>query len=173
MLRLIAIFTIAALLGLVVQATVVHGLFPSAIAPNFILILVVFLGLAARNSFGAVAAFALGVLADFASGEFIGPNAAGSIMAFLFTALISEKIYADRIPAIAILIFCSSLAKSLTFLVMLRIYLGVEVSQLLAAGSLETALLEAVFSALIGPVIVRLLHPTRQYIPTAPVASTR
>ena len=69
-----------------IQGTLIKPLSPSAIAPDFILMFVVFLALYHPTAVGMVGAFLLGCAGDFASGEFVGPNAAGCVVAFCLSA---------------------------------------------------------------------------------------
>ncbi len=86
--RIIITFVLAALIGLTIQASVVHTSAPAAVAPDFILILTVAIALFYHSPGGALGAFLLGMLADFASAQYVGPNAAGCVVSFV---LVREK----------------------------------------------------------------------------------
>lgn len=160
MLRLVVVFGLACLLGLVIQAVLIHGLFPSAIAPDFITVLIVYIALHHRTPLGAVGAFSLGVLEDFASGQFVGPCAAGAVVAFIVSALIADKVYAERLPALVALTALASTAKAFTFLGVIALYVRVN---LLSAPVVWVVLAEALLSAVVAPIVVKLLQPGRQY----------
>ena len=166
MLRVIVVFGVATIAGLLVDATLIHGLFPSAVAPDFVLVLVVALAFHFRHAGGACGAFILGLIADFASGEFLGPNAAGCVVAFGLVVVISEKVYAERASAAILLGAAASSAKSLTFVLMLAMYLNVNVLSTHAAGVLLT---EAVLSGLVTPVILKALDWTQYRYVNRPV----
>ena len=159
MIKTITFITVAALMGLLIQATLVHSIYPAAVAPDFILVIVVYLSLTRRNVWGLIGAFFLGVLADFASGQFIGPNAAGSVIAFYVSAIVAEKIYADRGLAVVILSFIASLAKTLTVAAMLAIYLHID---FLGWKVLRVVIYEALLSALIAPILLGLFRPGKK-----------
>lgn len=154
MIRLVVVFLLVALLGLIVQSTIFHALSFSVIAPDFIVVLVVYLGLHYKSAFGVIAAFLLGLAADFASGQFIGPAAAGSIVAYNIASAVSQKVYAEHPIALVFLTFFCSLAKSFLFIGMLRFYTHVDVLD----GHLSSLLLEALLSALIAPLVLRFLQ---------------
>ena len=154
MTKTILIFAFAALFGLVIQATVVHSLYPAAVAPDFILILVVFLGLQFGNVFGLIGAFLLGVAADFASGKFLCPHAAGCIVAFLSVILISRKVYADHFVTVMFLTFFVSIAKGLTYMVMLMVYVRADLFNFEIG---KIVLFESMISAVVAPVVMFLL----------------
>ena len=154
MIRSFLVFTVAALIGLIIQATLVHTIYPSAVAPDFIIILVTYIALRFRAWPGAIAAFCLGLLADFASGQFLGPNACGAVVGYLVVVGISGKVYAEKQMAMAILCFFASLAKSSVFLVMLFVYLDVAV---LTQSVITTCFLEAIISAALSPFVMFML----------------
>jgi rod shape-determining protein MreD len=166
MLRTAGTFIVACILGLIFQAVLVHGLVPSAIAPDFITVLVVYIGFHHRSPAGAVGAFALGVLEDSASGQFLGPNAAGAVIAFLVTVAVVEKVYAERTPALIGLVVFASLAKCFTVLGILAVYVRVN---LFGPSAVWTMLAEALLSAAVAPLVVKVLQPSRQYSTVQPV----
>ena len=157
MMRLVATFAVLLVLGLLVQATLVHSLFPSAIAPDFLLMLVFFLGIHHKSPLGAFGAFLLGVVADLASARFIGPNAAGAVIAFAFVAYSSGHMFAERGAISGILAFFASLVKSIVFLTMMRFYAGIS----FPIEEVTTVLLEALFTGILTPIALGLLRPTR------------
>ncbi|MCC6953480.1 MAG: rod shape-determining protein MreD [Deltaproteobacteria bacterium] len=157
MMRSVLTFSALLLLGLLVQATLVHSLFPSAVAPDFLLMLVFFLGIHHKSPMGAFGAFLLGVTADFASARFIGPNAAGAVIAFAFVATSSGHMFAERGVISGILAFFASIVKSIVFLVMMRFYAGIS----FPIEETTTVLLEALFTGILTPIALGLLQPTR------------
>lgn len=155
MMRQVAAFFIFGMLGLGIQATVFHSSFPDLPAPDVILILVVGISRLHHTRLGVLGAFAMGLLADFASAQYLGPNAAGCIIAFLFVGLIANRMYADKVIAIFFITLGSSLAKSLTAIIMFTLYLP---AFTLPPNGLKIMLLEALFSAILAPFILRFLR---------------
>ena len=164
MVRTIFIFSIACILGLLVQATLVHAIFPSAIAPDFILVLVVFLGLKHNSVLGVVGAFMLGVAADFASGQFIGPNAAGCVVAFSLVLIVSKKVYAEHLVAVMFLTALCSFAKGLTQALMFLIYLKVD---FFTGEIFRLIMIESTLSGIVSPIVIKLLLWSSYQTPTA------
>jgi rod shape-determining protein MreD len=155
MIRRILLLFSAAIVGFFINATLIHSLAPAAIAPDFITVLVVCLALRFRHAGGVFGAFLLGVLADFASAQFVGPNAAGSIVAFCFVLFLSNKIYIERTPSIMLVAFLAACAKSITYVLMLAAYASVNV---MSAHVVGVILLEALFTGLIAPILFRLVN---------------
>ena len=157
MMRQIVSFAVMLFLGLLVQSTLVHSLFPLAIAPDFLLMLVFYLGVHSKTPLGAFGAFCLGVFADLASARFIGPNAAGAVVAFYFVAVVSGHMFAERGGIAGILAFFASLVKSAAFLATLRIYVGAPIT----VQDLGTVTLEALFTGILTPLALILIRPPR------------
>lgn len=155
MMRTIVIFFLTACLGLLLQATLVHSISPSAISPDFIVVLVLYLALNYRNIWGLLGVFALGLLADFASAQFVGPYAAGAVAAYSLVLFISDKVFAERTAAVIILGIVSSAVRALTYLVLLLIYVDVNLFRL---DVIAKVLLEALLTGLVAPFVFRLLQ---------------
>lgn len=154
MMRSLAIFSFACLAGLAVQALFVHSISPYAVAPDFIVILALYLGLHVRRPAGVIGAFLLGVAGDFASAQFVGPTAAGAVVVYGIMAIVSSKIYAEHPLTLALLALLCSLADSLTYVAMVTLYVDVS---LLTPSVLRGVALEALLTALCAPLVVRLL----------------
>ncbi len=154
MIRVTCIALVAGLMGLFVQATLIHSAFPAAIAPDFILVLVVLLALRERSLPFLFLAFLLGILSDFASGQFLGLNSAGMVVAFGLVGVISTRVYAERSLAIAFITFVCSIAKSAVCFVMLMIYISADV---VTSSLWRVVFIEALLSALAAPILLYLL----------------
>jgi rod shape-determining protein MreD len=163
-------FFFALLVGLAIQATVVHGLFPQAIAPDFLLILVLYLGVNFRSPFGAVGAFLLGLCADFATGKFVGPFAAGSVLAFALTVTLSNRVYAEKGFALVIIAFLACVVKGATYFIFEAIYPKIPLS----SSVITTILAEAGITAILAPIIMRFLlwGRTHSFINTVPLSDS-
>jgi rod shape-determining protein MreD len=153
--RTVLVFFAAFVLGLLIQATVVHAIVPAAIAPDFIAMLVLFLALRYRHSWGVTGAFLLGAGSDFASARFLGPGAAGSVIGFLICAGIANHVYAERALLLALLGFLCSLAKNAAALLLVALYVR---NEILTVNSGMTLLGEALITAVLTPLVVRLME---------------
>jgi rod shape-determining protein MreD len=72
---------IAGILAMLLQTTLVPALIPAPLAPNLLLVLVVYLGVHQYDAWGALGAFVLGYFLDTFSGTLLGMHA------FTFTAV--------------------------------------------------------------------------------------
>ncbi len=155
MIRVGVIAIVAGLLGLLVQSTLIHSAFPAAVAPDFILVLVVLLALRERSVAHVCLAFALGILADLASGQFLGLNSAGVVVAFLLVGVISARVYAERPMAIGFITFICSIAKSSVCVLLLLTYVS---SGVLTNSLWKIVIVEALLSALVAPALLYLFN---------------
>jgi rod shape-determining protein MreD len=153
--RLAFIFLFWIVIGIFIQATLVKSYSPSALAPDVLLILVVSIALYFRSIPGLLACFFIGLTADFASAQFVGPSAAGSVVAFCMVIFLSHKVYADKIFAVMLITFLCSIAKSAMFILMLVAYLGLT---LWDGEVVKTILFEALLTAAFAPVVLKLLR---------------
>ncbi len=71
----------AGVLAMLLQTTIFPAFVPAALAPNLLLVLVVYLGVHQYDAWGALGAFALGYFLDTFSGTLLG------VHAFAFTAV--------------------------------------------------------------------------------------
>lgn len=158
--RITAIFLFFTMIGLFISASVFHATFPAAVAPDFILILGVALAFYFPGKWGLLLAFSLGVLGDFASAQYLGPNAAGLVVAFCLVGMISNRLYADRFIALMILTFICSLAKSLTIFSMYFVFLPDK--RTIFYPLFQTILLEALITAIMSPIVLALLRSNKE-----------
>lgn len=162
MIRVWLLFLVACFAGLFIQGSLIHSTIPSAPAPDFILVLVVIVALRYQTVGGVCGVFVLGLLDDFASARFLGPSAAGAVVAFLLVGVIASRVFADRSFAIMLITFICSLAKSFVYVLMYAIYLDNGLAQVAQLYVLQIVLLEALFSALVAPIILKLITVSRQ-----------
>lgn len=170
MIRLLMIFSFTCVMGLFFQAALIHSSIPAAPAPDFILILVVITALNYQNVFGMIGAFVLGLLADFASGLFIGPNAAGAVVAFSLIGVIASRVYADRGFGVMLITFFSCLVKSAVYAIMHVVYINGAMHEILQLSVLKLVLIEAALTALVAPLLYRLMQTQ---LPRASASSFR
>lgn len=158
MIRNVLLYSLVCVLGLFIQGAFIKSLFPGAIAPDFLLIIVVVLSVRHPDIWGVFGAFAIGLAGDFAVARFIGPSAAGSVTAFLVVRFFATKLYAERGFALAALTFIASIAKSLINLLMLLLYVNVN---LFTTEGWKIILVEAMLSALVAPWVFIVLEKRR------------
>jgi rod shape-determining protein MreD len=166
MAKRVVVFFVAATIGLLVQGSVVHTVAPSpaAIAPDLILILVVFTALHIRGAMGVLIAFVLGLCSDFASAQYVGPCAAGMVAAFYSVIVISDKVFAERVIALCALTITASLVKSAMYTLMLYLYVD---AKLFTLETLERVGFEALLSAVLAPLVIKLLNATEDAHPVS------
>lgn len=150
MFKTFIVYSLVIIFAIVVEGDIIHGAFPSFPAPDFIFILVLMLALRERSLKALWLAFFLGLVGDFASGEYLGPNAAGCVVGFWAVSLIAEKIYAERGFAVVVIGFLGTLAKSITANGLIWFQLKIDFSFVewakIAGGE---ALLTAIFAPLV------------------------
>jgi len=159
MAKTILLFFIAFICGVFIQGTLLHSVLPSIVSPDLLVILAVFLGLRARTPWGAVGAFIIGLGADFASAKFLGPCAAGSVVAFASTVFVANHFFSEKWFTVSITALLASLAKNLTQVFILVAFTEME---LFKAQFFSTILIESVLTAAFAPLVVKLLAPRYQ-----------
>ncbi len=171
MAKRIVVFFVAAVIGLWVQGSVMHTIAPSpsALVPDLILILVVYIGLHYKKLLGLFSAFFLGICLDFASGQYVGPCASGMVLAFYSVVTISEKVFAERILALFILTITASFMKSLMYLFMLFIYVKGDYFTLEVLTHIG---LEALFTAIFAPFVIMGLRASDNQPPVSSISSS-
>ena len=142
------------LLGTVFNAALIRSIWPAAATADFSLILSVAIALYFYNPLGVVAAFLLGLLGDFSSAQFLGPNAAGCVLAFITVGLIANRMYAENFIAVMIITFACSLVKAGIYLGFLALYFQTRSSEDLS----RMIVLEAILSALLAPLVIGIVR---------------
>lgn len=156
MIKTICIYALACFVGLWVQSTLISTLTtsPYTITPDIILVLVCCVGLQIKNPKGALLAFLLGMMSDFASAKFVGPAAAGMVVAYFSVVAISANVFADRALAICGIVFIASLLKSFVYALFLFMYVqdyefSFQVVQFIA--------IETLLNVIISPFLIKFL----------------
>jgi len=158
------------LLGIFIQGTLIHSRFPDLIVPDFTVLIVLYLGLRCQNIKGLLGAFFLGLLFDFSSATYLGPHAAGCVVAFCVTGVIAKRVFAEKAFAIMSIAFWGCLFKSATYALLLVVYVS---SDLFSFNSLQRVVLEAVFTALIAPLVLGFFIPKQSTSRFSSAASFR
>lgn len=110
------------LLGFVaifLQGAVFKFLMPGMIAPNFHVVLAVFVAFYDPSSRGAALAFLLGLQSDLASGILLGPMAGALVVIFALVTLVSQRIFTEAVIAASAAVFLATfLARTIFILLM-------------------------------------------------------
>lgn len=155
MVRGILLYTFFCIFGLFLQSSVFHTFLPGSVMPDLICILVLGLALQSRSVAGLFGAFLLGLVLDFGSARYVGPNAGGAAAAFFIAVYVAERVYAEKGVAVLLLAFLCSLAKSSIVNLHLFFYApGAEVT----SNLFVTVILEALLTALFAPFVLWLLR---------------
>ncbi|MBN8548419.1 MAG: rod shape-determining protein MreD [Deltaproteobacteria bacterium] len=143
MLRRVLLTLVFGLLSILIQGTVIRGLFPAAVVPSLLLILVVFLAFYETSVLGAVLAFLLGIEYDMCSALVVGPWSGTFVLVFGVVALLSQRIFVESPAAVMVTVFLSTLLSNVVYLLV--------VSQVRPSGVFFgwSVLLEALLTAAI------------------------
>ena len=151
-------FTLILLLGLIallIPGTIFKTLLPQFIAPNLLVILLVYLAFYEGNALGAVVAFCLGLQLDLCSGLLIGPWGGGYVAVFCFLVLCSQRIFIESPLVVSIACGCASFLTAGLYQAMLIFVYG---EGRFAGEVVRTALMEAGFTAVVAPFFFYCLH---------------
>ena len=143
-----------ALFGAVLNAAGIRSIAPSALTPDFSLILTVVIAFYYNTPLGVLSAFSLGLLADFSSTLVVGPNAAGCVIAFCTVGLIANRMYAEKWVAVLIITLVCSIAKSMTYLGLMSLYFPGRIGD----DMVHRLLGEAIVTAAVSPLVIGLLR---------------
>ena len=116
MIRRISLTLLFGLLSILIQGTLIKALFPGAVVPGLLLVLVVFLAFFETSVLGVILAFLLGIEYDMCSGLMIGPWAGAFVVVFGVVASLSQRIFVESPVAVMVTVFLSSLFSNFVFL---------------------------------------------------------
>lgn len=151
--RKTGIILFTAIVTLCIQLSIFGNFFPKWFLPNFALILAVFLGVFEPTFVGALLAFCVGLIFDFASGDILGPWSGACVSVFGLLSQGARRLFVDTALLAGVLVFCASLFGFVVYLLLLRqltIYWGDFSYQLFGS-----ALASALCSPLIYPLFRR------------------
>ncbi|HEV7733229.1 MAG TPA: rod shape-determining protein MreD [Candidatus Binatia bacterium] len=141
---------VAAVLAMVLQTTVFPALLPTAVVPNLILVLVVYLGLQQHGVAGAAGAFLLGYFLDTFSGTLLGVNAFALTAVYMAVYLVARTLWTEGgFPAMAV-VFAAACVHGVA---------AITITWLIEAGAplwhhaLRYGLLEAAVAAIVAPAV--------------------
>lgn len=150
-LRRFGVITLLAIAAVFVQGVVLHYLFPSMVVPNFLTILVIFIGFYDVSSSGAFQAFLIGLISDLCSGILVGPSAGSYIFVYGILAALSTRIFVESALTTIVVVFVSSMASSLLYLALVY-----QFSPMVSRGFGEITL-EAVMTSILAPLVFKML----------------
>jgi rod shape-determining protein MreD len=142
------------LIGLVavfVQGSLIHTFFPGAIIPDLVLVMVVYLSFYDAGVLGAVLSFLLGLEYDFFSDMLIGPRAGSYTVVYALFASLSQRIFVESAFAAFVSVLFSSFLNSVVYLVLIS---GFKTTN---SDIFSTSIFEALFTAVVGPILLRVL----------------
>lgn len=149
-----------ALCGLFLQGSLLRFVLPDLLAPNLVLILVVFLGFFEVSPLGAILVFLIGLISDLCSGVALGPLAGSYSIVFGILATLSTRLFVESKAAVAMAVFLSSLLNGLVFFTLSYHF------SLTGGLPIWSLLVEALITALLAPltfmVLKRILLPRRE-----------
>jgi rod shape-determining protein MreD len=159
MLRTILIFLILSVTGIYLQSSFIPRVFPFDIAPDFILILVIWVALRNEERAALLGSFFLGLLSDFASGIYLGPQALGAVLACALVQGFSRHVYADKFLSIAVVTSCASLIKQLSSRLLVLSFTGFNS---IHDFGIYILIGQSLLTALFAPVVIQLIFVPRR-----------
>ena len=146
---------IAGIASMLLQTTVFPVLLPSSLAPNLLLVLVVYLGVHQFGAPGALGAFLLGYFLDTFSGTLLGLHAFAFTAVYLGVHQVARVMWADvGLPAVVI-VFAAACAYA--FLVLAITSLAAATGRATWTHGLRQAVLEALVAAAVTPFVFGFL----------------
>ena len=151
--RKIFVILFLGLVALLLVSTVFKPFFPEAIAPNLMVMILVYLAFFEASALGAFLAFMLGLELDLCSAGLLGPWAGVYVLVFLSLYVTSRRIFVESFLVLMVATFVASFTTTVFHHCFLMI---VRERAILEAGVISDALLEAFITALIAPFLIRL-----------------
>ena len=155
--RSIALFTLIALLAVVLQTSVLPAMRVGRETPDLLLIICVYLGLHQHSIFGAIGAFLLGYMQDAFSGGMIGLNAFGMCLVFTVVYLTSRRLWVDNALSKIVVVFLASMVKTAAILGLVALF----ISEDLWRTIMRYLLIDAALAAMLSPAVFAILSRTQ------------
>ena len=153
------------LLLVIAQGLVHHLGLPAWVIPQGLVTCVVFLAFYDCDVWGAITVFLLGLLLDLSSATLLGPWAAAFVAVYFGLTFLSQRLFVES-PMVAMMVTgVSTMVAGSLYLLLAFEY------QAISLGDLATLAGQALASALVSPLIIRLL--TRVGRKSNPVALRR
>lgn len=155
MIRLAFIFVAFCIAGLALQSMASYTVSVFAPMPDFALILAVYLGLKRRRAGTLLAVFLLGILVDFAGGQYLGPHAAGMVAAAFFAMQVSDRIFAEHPVTLMMVAAFSDAIKCVLQLVIMSSYVS---GNYWSWNSFSDLVWESLLTGVCAPIVCALLN---------------
>jgi rod shape-determining protein MreD len=139
---------IAGIVSMLLQTVVFPVVLPASLAPNLLLVLVVYLGVQQLGAPGALGAFVLGYFLDTFSGTLLGLHAFAFTTVYLGVHHVARMLWTEGGLPVVLIVFGSACAYAFLVLV---------ITSLAATHGLRHAALEAVVAAAVTPVVFAFL----------------
>ncbi len=165
MIRLIVGTLLFAFFSLVLQGVVLHAALPAYMIPNFVLVLVVFIGFYEVSVLGVVLAFLCGILFDLFSGTLIGPWSGSFVFIYVLLALFAQRLFTHSKSTVIISVFIANIISTTLYFALLYQF------QPLRGSLFSVSVIESLSSAVVAPFVFMLLN--RILIAKAPSRSSR
>ena len=161
MVRLIILFTLAGILALWLQVSLLHALPLGGFVPDLMVILVVDLGLRQHDALAPLLAFAMGYAVDAVSGAQLGLNAFALTLVYMLVYEISRHTWLTGGMTGSLMAGVGAAVHSFCVLA-----LGGGLASVLPmrTGLWHQVLLQALISALLAPAIFKLLDNCRRFL---------
>jgi len=156
---LLVLVMIAAVVGVLLQTTVVHLLPLGPIMPDLVVILCVYLALHEHTVAGALGAFLLGYFVDNFSGNVLGLHAVSMSLIFLLVYLLARQLWMDNVVANVAVVFAASLLKALSIALLLVFYVSADYPW---SHLFTTVWFEAAIAAMFTPFVFSVLDGGRR-----------
>ena len=156
---LLVLVMIAAVVGVLLQTTVVHLLPLGPIMPDLVVILCVYLALHEHTVAGALGAFLLGYFVDNFSGNVLGLHAFSMSLIFLLVYLLARQLWMDNVVANVAVVFAASLLKALSIALLLAFYVSADYPW---SHLFTTVWFEAAIAAMFTPFVFSVLDGGRR-----------
>jgi rod shape-determining protein MreD len=140
-----------AIVSIVIQSVLVASGAPVWLIPDFVILLVLFLGFYEISPLGALVAFCVGLILDISGGALLGPWAGAYVLSFGMLTMVSEHVFAESKLSLFPIAFFFVIIAHILFLLPAFDPLG----QL--ATDWPRLLGKALITAILAPVVFKLL----------------
>ncbi len=150
------VYVVFALVGLILQSSLLQALVPFGAVPNFVVILVVHYAFFGKRNSGPLGAFVLGLLFDlFGSHLLIGPYASAAVLVYLGVMSVSKRLYMESTMTLVLVVFCAAYCNSVVASLIMSQFVPVES---VWSVIIRYAPFEALGSAILSPLIFSILR---------------
>jgi rod shape-determining protein MreD len=141
--------------SLLLQSTVLPETLPAYCVPNFMLMVIVFLGFFEVSIMGVFLSFTVGLVFDLFSGTLLGPWAGSFVFVYAVLAIFAQRLFVLSGATIVLSVFVAGLVTNLLYLGLL--YQFQPIARSLFPLSMVTSLVSAISAPVLFP-LFRLLY---------------